>query len=64
MKRSALFAALFGGIALQAAAMAPAPRLSATGRKTRSRNPGPVRPAGSKLARMAAECRIGGRTTL
>jgi len=70
MKYSALFSALSGMMAL-AAAQAALPQIShaAPGRggnrKTpRSRTPGKPQPAGSKLSRMAAEHRIGGRTTL
>ena len=62
---SALFSALFGGMVLDAPA-APIIRQGRTQnhRLPRSRTPGPQRPAGSKLARLAAEHRIGGRTSL
>jgi hypothetical protein len=66
MKHSALFAALFG---LMAVSPPVAGRSIGQGRggnrKTpRSRTPGKPQPAGSKLSRMAAEHRVGGRTTL
>ena len=62
---SALFSALFGGMVLDA----PAAPIFHQGRTQnrrlpRARIPGPRRPAGSKLARLAAEHRIGGRTSL
>lgn len=62
---SALFAALFGGMAIDAPA-APILRQGRTQnrRLPRSRTPGPRHPAGSKLARLADEHRIGGRTSL
>ena len=62
---SALFSALFGSMVLDAPS-APILRQGRTQnhRLPRSRIPGPRRAAGSKLARLAAERRIGGRTSL
>ncbi len=60
MKHSALFSALFGGLALTALANTPPMPLTArSGRRTRSRFPGKPQPAGSKLAKAAAKGRVG-----
>ena len=63
MKLNALFAALFGAYAAPALPTFT-PSFSRAGCSTnrrlpRSRIPGPVQPAGSKLARMADEHRVG-----
>ena len=57
LKTNALFSALFGMLAIQP----PAPASLTSKRKTRARTPGAKGKAGDKLARYAAEARIGGR---
>jgi hypothetical protein len=62
IKTNPLFAALFGMLAIQPLPPSGALRYGKKPR-TRGRTPGAAQPAGSKLARMAREGRIGGRAS-